>query len=79
MFLCRQKATVAEKALRGDMIILTCIGLTTEPLRRFLEDCMEDAYAQNSSRTTAHRTLKHSMGKRQNGTTRWNDTNQKEE
>jgi hypothetical protein len=79
MFLRRQKATVAEKALRGDMIILTCIGLTTEPLRCFLEDCMEEAYAQNSPRSSAHKTLNHNMRKGQNGSTRWNDINQKEE
>jgi len=44
VFLRRQKAVGSE-----DTIILTCIGLTTEPLKPFLEECMVSSSGHKSN------------------------------
>jgi hypothetical protein len=39
------------KSTGGDMILLTCIGFTTQPLREFLEECVESAAVGQSRKS----------------------------
>ena len=39
------------KSTGGDMILLTCIGFTTQPLREFLEECVQSAATGQSRKS----------------------------